>query len=516
MPSTVEQLSPTRVKITVEVPFADLQPSMDKAYAEVAKTVNIPGFRKGKVPPMVIDQRFGRGTIIQEALNDALPRFYGAAVTENNLSPLAQPEVEVTKLEDGELVEFIAEVDVRPDFDVPDPSTVAVTVDAVQVPDSLVDEQIEALRNRFGSRTVVERPVQSGDVVTVDLVATKDGEPLEDATAEGIDYEVGSGSMLDGLDDAVTGLSAGESARFTSTLVGGPRKDEAADIDVTLTKVQEQELPEVDDEFAQQASEFDTIAELRADLADRLANVARLEQAAKARDAVLEALLARLDLAVPEQLLQSEVDGRKEQIRSQLDTAGLSLEQYLADSEEASDEDAFWADIEKRSADALKAQMILDKVAEDRQISVDQNDLTQHIIRKAQEGGTAPQEVANHLQEHPHHIDEYMLEIRRGKSLALLVEAAQVSDSNGEPVDLAGLRPDGTLGEPESAEAAGDRRRDPTTRPSAPPRRPTLRMRRGQGLTGPHPPAGCRGTGRPMCAVSEHRPSSGCGRVPAG
>jgi trigger factor len=161
-------------------------------------------------------------------------------------------------------------------------------------------------------------------------------------------------------------------------------------------------------------------------------------------------MLGRLDIEVPEHLLASEVQGRREQISSQLDSAGLTLEQYLEDSEEASDEDAFWADIEKRSGDALKAQMILDKVAEDRQISVDQNDLTQHIIRKAQESNTNPQEVANHLQEHPHHIDEYMLEIRRGKSLALLVEAAQVTDSTGAPVDLVNLQPDGTVGAADS------------------------------------------------------------------
>lgn len=192
MPSTVEQLSPTRVKITVEVPFADLKPSMDKAYRQIAQSVNIPGFRQGKVPPMVIDQRFGRGAIIQEALNEALPQFYGQAVNDNKLSPLAQPDVEVTRLEDGDLIEFVAEVDVRPEFDLPDFSTLEVTVDALEVPDALIDEQIDLLRNRFGSREAVERAAQDGDILTINLVATKDGAPLEDATAEGLDYTVGS------------------------------------------------------------------------------------------------------------------------------------------------------------------------------------------------------------------------------------------------------------------------------------------------------------------------------------
>jgi trigger factor len=445
VPSTVEQLSPTRVKITVEVPFADLKPSMDKAYAEIAKSISIPGFRRGKVPPMVIDQRFGRGAVIQEAFNDSWMRFYGAAVSENQLAPVAQPELEVTKLEDGDLIEFTAEVDVRPDFELPDFSTVQVTVDAIEVPESQVDEQIDVLRNRFGSREVVERPAADGDVVTINLVASQNGEPLPDATAEGLEYILGSGEMLDGLDDAVTGLSAGESATFTSTLVGGPLKDESAEIEVTVTQVQQQELPAVDDELAQQASEFDTVEELRGSIRERLTAAARLDQGARARDAVLEELITRLDIEVPENLLASELDARRQQITGQLGQAQLSLEQYLAEAEENQTEDEFWADVEKRSTQALKAQMILDKIAEERQLGVDQNDLTQHILRKAQAENASPQQIADHLKEHPHHIEEYMTEIRRGKALGLIVESATVTDSNGEPVELAKLREDGTL-----------------------------------------------------------------------
>lgn len=456
MPSSVDRLSPTRVKLTVEVSFDDLKPSMDKAYREIAKSVNIPGFRKGKVPPMVIDQRFGRGAIIQEALNDALPEFYGKAVAENDLNPLAQPEVEVTKLEDGQLIEFTAEVDVRPDFDLPDFSTLSATVDAIEVTDEQIDTQLKALQQRFGSKSAVERAAAVGDVVTIDLAATKDGEALEDATAEGLEYEIGTNGMLDGLEEAVTGLSAGESADFTSTLVGGPQQGEPADIHVTVSKVQEQELPELNDEFAQMASEFDTLDELRDDVAARLANAARLDQAAKARDAVLESLLEQIDIDLPENVITSEVEARKAQIQSQLDGAGIDLEGYLEETGEAEDADSFWAGVEKRSADAMKAQLVLDKTAEETEVTVDQNDLTQHIFRRAQEEGTAPQQVIAHMQEHPHHIDEYMLEIRRGKALATIVEAATVTDSNGDVVELARIQSDGSLGDPatEAAEAA--------------------------------------------------------------
>ncbi len=453
MPSTVEQLSPTRVKITVEVPFADLKPSMDKAYAEIARTVNIPGFRRGKVPPMVIDQRFGRGVVIQEAFNDAWQRFYGAAVQENKLIPLAEPDLEVTKLEDGDLIEFTAEVDVRPEFDLPDLSTLGATVAALDVPEALVDDQIATMRSRFGSKETVERPAADGDVVTISLVASRDGEALPDATADDLEYTVGSGQMLDGLDDAVTGLSAGESAQFSSTLVGGPLKDEEADIEVTVGKVQAQELPDADDEFAQLASEFDTIDEMRSDLRDRFTRLARLEQATQARDAVLEALVDQVDLDVPDNLLDSEIEARREQINTQLGQANLTLVQYLEQTEPDQSEDEFWADIEDRAEQALKAKIILDKVAEDRNLGVDQNDLTQFILRKAQSDGVPPQQVADHLKEHPHHIEEYMGEIRRGKALALIVESATVTDSDGNQVELATLNEDGTYA---SSEEAGD------------------------------------------------------------
>ena len=450
MPSTVEQLSPTRVKITVEVPFADLKPSMDKAYADVAKSVNIPGFRRGKVPPVVIDQRFGRGVIIQEAFNDSWQSFYGAALTENNLSPLAQPDVEVTKLEDGDLIEFTAEVDVRPEFELPDFTTLQAQVDALDVPDTLVESQVDVLRNRFGSRETVERAAADGDIVTIGLVASQDGEELVAGSADDLEYTIGSGKMLDGLDEAVIGLAAGESATFTSALVSGPHQGEEADIEVTVSKVQTAELPEADDEFAQEASEFDTIDELRSNISERLTRMARLEQASQARDAVLEGLLGQVEIEVPEHLLNSEIETRRQQITEQLTQAGLTLERYLADIGEDQTEEEFWADLEQRSEQALKAQIILDKIADERAIGVDQNDLTQHILRKAQADGVPPQQVADHLQEHPHHIEEYMLEIRRGKALAMIVEAATVTDSDGSVVPLANLQEDGRYAEPEA------------------------------------------------------------------
>lgn len=435
MPSTIEQLNPTRVKLTIEMPFADLQPSLDRAYRQIAEQVDIPGFRKGKVPARIIDQRFGRGMVLQEAINDALPDAYGKAVNEHKLAPLGQPEVEVVKLEDGNVVEFTAEVEVRPEFEVPDLSGISVSVDAEDIDEAAISERIELLRARFATVTDVDRPAAVGDVVVIDLLGTRDGEAVEEATAEEVSYKVGAEGMLEGLDEAVTGLRAGESTVFTSTLVGGSLAGEEMDIQVTVRKVQEQELPAVDDEFAALVSPFDTVDEMVADLRANLERQAKREQAADARDKVLEEVIGKVDFDLPENLRAAEVQARREQITSQLTQAGLTLEQYLAESKEADSPEAFWADVEARSGEALKAQLLLDKIADDDQISVEQAELTQAIIRKAVANNTTPEQEANHMMEHNHML-EWMQEIRRGKALDKLIKGATVTDSAGNVLNL--------------------------------------------------------------------------------
>ncbi len=462
MPSTVEQLSPSRVKLTIDMPFEELKPSLDKAYREIAQQVTIPGFRKGKVPSAIIDQRFGRGMVLQEAINDALPDAYGQAVVEHTLVPLGQPEIEVTNLEDGKSVQFTAEVDVRPDFELPDFSSISVEVEPASFDDKDLEERVDTLRQRFATNTDVERAAQDGDVVTVDLEGSQNGDSLEDATAEGIQYKLGSGGMLEGMDEAITGLKVGESKTFTSQLLGGAHRDEDADIKVTVTKVQEQELPEVDDEFAQMVSQFDTADEMRADLSERLEQMARLEQAADARDKVLEAVIAQTDFELPASLVEAEVAARKQQVTQQLGQAGLSVEQYLKDAEDedAETEEDFWAEIEKRSLDALKAQIVLDKLADDNEFEVGQEELTQMIFTKAQQNGTSPEAEIQHMQEH-NHLPEWMQEIRRSKALEQMVNAAAIADTEGKKVDLSRLAADGTLIEAdddadEADEAAAD------------------------------------------------------------
>ena len=437
MPSTVEKLNPTRVKLTVEIPFADLQPYLDKAYKEIADQVSIPGFRKGKVPATVIDQRFGRGVVLQEAINEAIPVSYNAAIDEHKVYPMAQPEVEITKLEDKDVVEYTAEVDIRPEFDLPEFDKIEATVDAQSSIDELVEERIELLRQRFATNTDVKRKSKKGDVLTLNLKATKDGEELDDAAAEGITYVIGDDQgMLEGLDKAVKGLKTGEVANFTSTLVGGAHRGEEADIEVEVVNVQEQELPEVDDEFAQLISEFDTVDEMKEDLRAGAEQQVRADQITDARDKVLEAVLEKVDFELPEGVLKNELEARRADIERQLARGGLTVEQYLeqTEDEEAETVDEFWSEMDKRATDALRAQIILDVYAEEKSIDVSQQELTELIFRKAQQSGTTPQDEINHMMEH-NHMPEWMAEIRRGKALAEICAAATVKDADGNDVD---------------------------------------------------------------------------------
>ena len=447
MSSTVEKLGPSRVKLTVEIPFADLKPHLDKAYADIAASVNIPGFRKGKVPALVIDQRFGRGAVLQEAINSALPTAYEAAVNEAKVSPLGEPEVEVTKLEDGEVIEFTAEVDVRPEFVLPDFAELTATVDAKKSVEDEVGERIELLRSRFATATEVDRAAAEGDRVTLDLVASRDGEALPDGTASDINYVIGSGGMIDGLDEAITGLSVGEEADFASTLVGGTLEGEPAEIKATIKKVSEQILPEVDDEFASMISEFDTVEEMKADLAKAVEANLEAEQVAAGRDKIIEALVDATDFEVPEGVVGAELEARKDQINNQLSQAGLTLQLYLDQTPEETSKTAeeFWAELSANTIKGLKAQLILDQIADDSEVSVEQEDLSRLIVQKAMQNGSTPEQEAQHMMEH-NHLGAWMQEIRRNKALGEVVAKAKVVDSLGAPVDIS-IRSNETVAE---------------------------------------------------------------------
>jgi len=431
--SAVETLDPTRVRLTVEVTFAELKPSLDAAYQKIAEQVNVPGFRKGKVPPRIIDQRFGRGPVLEEAINSALPGLYDKAVGEAKLEVVGRPEVEVTELADGQQLKFTAEVDIRPEFEVPEYEDIAVEVDEAEVTPEEIDEQIEGLRKRFASLTSVERPVETGDFVTLDLVAAIDGETLEDGTASGVSYEVGSDSMVDGLDEAIVGKSGGDTANFRSKLVGGSRAGDEADIEVTIDTVKTRHLPALDDDFAQLASEFDTLDELRADFATRLDRAKKFEQGAQARDKILQAVLDRVEMPLPAKAIEAEIAWRNEQLDEQVKNAGMNREGFFKLQEQTEEE--YVAGLDKQVREGMKAQFILDKVADAAELTVDQAELTNHLIRRASGSGLSPDQFAQNVVQSGQ-VPALVGEVRRGKALQLILDAAQIKDAAGNAVDL--------------------------------------------------------------------------------
>lgn len=432
MKSTVETLSPTRVRLAIEVPFAELEPSVKKAYQAVAQQVNIPGFRRGRAPAAVIDQRVGRGTVLNEAVQEMVPQQLLAALQEHEVRTLGRPEVNDLEFDDGQPLTFTAEVDVRPEITLPDLSEVTVTVDEVTVSDDQVEEQVNGLRDRFATLKTVERPAQEGDYVQVDLEATVDGEAVEGGIANNISHEVGSGQLLPGLDEVLVGMSAEDETTFQTALVGGDHAGRDAEVAVTVRTVKEKELPALDDDFAQLASEFDTLEELRGDTRQRLARTRRFEQLYAARDRALEELLSRAEVPAPEGVVRDEVTHRKQHLQEDLEQVDQTLADYLA--HEGQSEEEFDAGLTESVTRTVRVQMLLDTFAEREQVEVADEEFGQEVASRAQRAGMEPQQYYDQLVRSGGAASIYA-EVRRGKALAKVLERVTLTDTAGNPVD---------------------------------------------------------------------------------
>lgn len=431
MKSSVETLSPTRVRLDIEVEFAELKGHVDAAYKKVATQINVPGFRKGKVPAAMIDQRVGRGTVIDEAINSALPEFYGKAAREHTVLVVGRPEVDIKEFIDHEKLHFTVEVDVRPEVTLPDFSTITIEVPDAVVTDSDIDEQIDELAKRFGTLTTVERAAKDGDFVTIDLSAKINGEEIDGGKASDISYEVGSNRMIDGLDATLVGLVAGDTKTFNTQLVG-QAEGETGDVDVAVKVVKERILPELDDAFAKLASEFDTLAELKADSATRLERLKKMEQGAQARDLLLEKLITDLEIPVPDKLVEDEVNAHLEP-------------------EGRTEDAAHRAEVDLEVRTSIKSDFLLDSIVKAESIEVNEMELTEYLVRQSQRYGMAPEQFAQELQKQGQ-IATLVAEVARSKALAGVLGRITIKDVSGNTIDLEALRPQ--AGEAISEEAA--------------------------------------------------------------
>ena len=420
MKSTIETLSPTRVRLDIEVEFSEMSSHVADAYKKVATQVNIPGFRKGKVPAAMIDQRVGRGTVLDEAINAALPDFYGKAAREHSVAVLGRPVVDVKEFVDNEKLLFTVEVDVRPEVKLPDFSSITIEVEDLVVSDADVDEQVEELRTRFGTLTSVERAVAKGDFATLDLEAFIKGELVDGGQANDISYEVGSDRMIDGLDDVLIGMSVGETKKFETQLVG-QAEGEKGEVQVTVKAVKERELPPVDDAFAKLASEFDTLAELKADFVVRLGRVKKMEQGTQARDLLIKKLLADLDIPVPDSLVELEVADHLE-------------------GEGRSEDAEHRAEVDGQVRSSLKSDFLLDAIVQAEDIQITELELTEYLVRTSQRYGMPPEQFAQELQK-AGQIAQLVSEVTRAKALASVLERITVKDASGNVIDLQALRP---------------------------------------------------------------------------
>ena len=419
MPTTTkESLGPTRVRLSITVTPEELKPSLDHAYQHIAEQIQIPGFRKGKVPPPIIDQRVGRGEVLNHAVSEGLDRFFQLAVAEEKVRTLGRPEADVTQWPSdkdfsGDLVVTV-EVDVRPDFEMPKFEKYTLEVEPVMVTQGDVDDELDALRSRFGNLVTVDRPAKTGDFVQIDLIA-KIGDSTIDS-ASSISYEMGSGQLIDGIDEALDTLTAGETTTFESKLLGGDREGETALIEVTVLSVKERELPEADDDFAQIASQFDTIKELREDLKKQAQRKGMFGQAQEARDKLVEKLLAEVTMPLPQGVVDAEVNRHLEQ-------------------EGRLEDDKHRAEVVESTGKSLRTQLLLDALVEKLEVQVSQDELTQYLMQSASQYQMEPTEFIQSLDQNGQ-IPSMVGEVARSKSLSVALAQVTVKDTKGKKVDL--------------------------------------------------------------------------------
>ena len=439
MKISVRNLEPTKVKLTVTVEPEELNPYLDAARKEIAKQVNVPGFRKGHVPGKIIDQRIGFAAVAGEAVNDAVPELYSKALDEKKIRPMAQPEFDVQDVpqsaNDETKLKFTATVERRPDIELPEIDGLEIAISKPEVKDEDVDKRLETLRQRFGTLVGVDRPAAKGDFANIDLTAEIDGETVD--SQEGVSYELGSKTMLDGLDEALDGLSAGEETTFEGTLEAGEHEGQKATVKVKVNSVKAEELPELNDEFASEASEFDTLDELKADIRKAAAQDAEGRQATEARDAFIAKLQEGLEIPVPKGVKANMVE---EQLKGMTPDPEKATKEQKAQAEETVEKD-------------LRDQMVLDALAEKLDVQVSQSDVFNFLASIAQQYGMDPNNFIQAIIKNGQ-LGSAVQEVGRSKGLLAGMRAVKFT-ADGEVVDLSAFLGEAAEDEEsESVEAA--------------------------------------------------------------
>lgn len=439
MKISVRNLEPTKVKLTVTVEPEELNPYLDAARKEIAKQVNVPGFRKGHVPGKIIDQRIGFAAVAGEAVNDAVPELYSKALDEKKIRPMAQPEFDVQDVpqsaNDETKLKFTATVERRPDIELPEIDGLEIAISKPEVKDEDVDKRLETLRQRFGTLVGVDRPAAKGDFANIDLTAEIDGETVD--SQEGVSYELGSNTMLDGLDESLDGLSAGEETTFEGTLEAGEHEGQKATVKVKVNSVKAEELPELNDEFASEASEFDTLDELKADIRKAAAQDAEGRQATEARDAFIAKLQEGLEIPVPKGVKANMVE---EQLKGMTPDPEKATKEQKAQAEETVEKD-------------LRDQMVLDALAEKLDVQVSQSDVFNFLASIAQQYGMDPNNFIQAIIKNGQ-LGSAVQEVGRSKGLLAGMRAVKFT-ADGEVVDLSAFLGEAAEDEEsESVEAA--------------------------------------------------------------
>ncbi len=444
METTVETTDPHTVKLTIEVPEDEFGKDLDRTYRAIANQIKIPGFRKGKVPKQIIDTQIGQDAIFEEFVNSSVPAYFRQAVADEDLAPIADPDIDVQQLEPGKPFVFSATVEVRPrlSFEESDYTGIKVTKPTVEVTEQEIDDWIERLRERFSELEPVGRPVQQGDFVTVDLTVIKGGQKVEQASREDYLYFVGSGEVGEKLDVELVGAKPGAILKVSDALperFGEELGGAAVEITVLVKDVKARRLPKVDDDFAKTASEFDTIQQLRDDLRERLTEVKEREAGAALRDLVLEAMIDKVDVDLPQSLIDEETDHRIHHARDRAERMGVGLEKMLE--LQGWDEARLREDSREHAIRAIKSDLVLEGIARNASLEVTAEEIGAEIAVLAQAYGREPKAVAKDL-ERSGQVVTLAGDIIRTKALDLLVERADVDTEQPEDAPPEDAKPE--------------------------------------------------------------------------